>query len=199
MRAVLAPSVTAVSREKPVSQPLVTEIITTLGPPLPTFITPAGGRRVSPVCVETAGRCPGRAGPGDILGVQAGSFARASCLCSDDCADNYRRAMGKRRPVVEPVARRSHKQDAEATLAGRRAAHEVPASDRKALRYWYAENLQPRLSRMHPTEVAVGAAIGRSYAYLHRRRYAHSAPSALSKLGCPRGRRVAQGACRRAV
>jgi hypothetical protein len=50
-------------------------------------------------------------------------------------------------------------------LAGRRVAHKVAASDRKALRLWYAENLQPRLSRMHPTEIAVGAAMGRSYAY----------------------------------
>ena len=68
-------------------------------------------------------------------------------------------------PVVEPTARPSHKQDEEATLAGRRVAHKLRASDRKALRNWYAENLQPRLSRMHPTEVAVGTAMGRSYAY----------------------------------
>jgi hypothetical protein len=68
--------------------------------------------------------------------------------------------MGKRRPVVEPVARPTREQH-EAT----RAPHKVPAFDRKALRHWYAENLQPRLSKMHPTEVAVGAAMGRSYAY----------------------------------
>jgi hypothetical protein len=86
-------------------------------------------------------------------------------FCSDDCADSYRQAMGKRRPVVEPVAHRSRKQHHEATLAGRRAADNMPASNRKALRHWYAENLQPRLSRMHPTEIALGAAMGRSYAY----------------------------------
>ena len=73
--------------------------------------------------------------------------------------------MGKRRPVVEPVAHRSRKQHQEATLAGRRAAPNLPASDRKALRRWYAENLQPRLSRMHPTEIALSTAMGRSYAY----------------------------------
>ena len=50
-------------------------------------------------------------------------------------------------------------------LAGQLAAHKVPASDRKALRHWYAANLQPRLSKMHPTEVALGTAMGRSYAY----------------------------------
>ena len=74
--------------------------------------------------------------------------------------------MGKRRPVVEPVARLSRKQQQEATLAVRRAAHKVPASDRKALSHWYAEILQPRLSRMHPTEIASGTAMGRSYAYI---------------------------------
>jgi hypothetical protein len=73
--------------------------------------------------------------------------------------------MGKRRPVVEPVARPSHKQRQETALTGRRAANKVPASDRKALRHWYAENLQPHLSRMHPTEIALGTAMGRSYAY----------------------------------
>jgi hypothetical protein len=41
----------------------------------------------------------------------------------------------------------------------------LPASDRKALRHWYVESLQPRLSRQHPTEIALGAAMGRSYAY----------------------------------
>jgi hypothetical protein len=73
--------------------------------------------------------------------------------------------MGKRRPVVEPVASRSRKQHQEATLAGTRAAPNVPASDRKALRHWYAENLQPHLARMHPTDIAAGTAMGRSYAY----------------------------------
>jgi hypothetical protein len=75
--------------------------------------------------------------------------------------------MGKRRPVGGPVARAPRKQHQEATLAGEQAAtaHKVPTSDRKALRLWYAENLQPRLSRMHPTEIALGTAMGRSYAY----------------------------------
>jgi hypothetical protein len=75
------------------------------------------------------------------------------------------RRWGKRRPVVEPVARPSRKQYQEATLAGRRAVDKVPAPDLDALRQWYAENLQARLSRMHPTEIALGAAMGRSYAY----------------------------------
>jgi hypothetical protein len=107
--------------------------------------------------------------------------------------------MGKRRPVVEPVANRSRKQQQEATVAGRRAADKVPASDRKALRHWYAETLQPRLSRLHPTEVAVGAAMGRSYAYYVVAGTAHSTPAALSRLGRPRRCRVAQRVCRRVV
>jgi hypothetical protein len=73
--------------------------------------------------------------------------------------------MRKRRPTVEPFARTSHKQHPDTTLASRRAAAKLPASDRKALRRSYAENLQPRLSRMHPAEIALGAAMGRSYAY----------------------------------
>ena len=86
-------------------------------------------------------------------------------FCGEECAENYRQAMGKRRPVVEPVARASRKQHREATLAGRREAETLPASDGDALRRWYMEELQPRLSRMHPTEIALGAAMGRSYAY----------------------------------
>jgi hypothetical protein len=73
--------------------------------------------------------------------------------------------MGKRRPVVKPVARVPREQHRRATLAGRRAAERLPASDGDALRRWYTEELQPRLSRMHPTEIALGAAMGRSYAY----------------------------------
>ena len=41
----------------------------------------------------------------------------------------------------------------------------LPAPDSDALRRWYTEELQPRLSKMHPTEIALGTAIGRSYAY----------------------------------
>ena len=84
----------------------------------------------------------------------------------DDALNEIAREGARRRwESAAHVARASHKQHQEATLAGRRAAHMLPTSDRKALRHWYAENLQPRLSKMHPTEVAVGAAMGRSYAY----------------------------------
>jgi CRISPR/Cas system-associated endonuclease Cas1 len=163
MRAVLAPSIAAVTR-KP--QPLVREIVPTLAPPLPTFITAAGGRRISAPSVLKQ-----RAGVRDEpMPTTCWECGRAlsperRAFCSDDCADSYRQAMGKRRPVGEPVAHRSRTQHQEATIVGRRAAPNVPAFDRKALRIWYAENVQPRLSRMHPTEVALGTAMGRSYAY----------------------------------
>jgi hypothetical protein len=165
MHAALAPSAAASSR-KPALQPVITEIVPTLAPPLPTFITAAGGRRISAPSVLKQ-RAGVRDEPVPTACWECGRALSPErrVLCSDDCADSYRRAMGKRRPVVEPTARPSHKQDEEATLAGRRVVHKVRASDRKALRNWYAENLQPRLSRMHPTEVAVGTAMGRSYAY----------------------------------
>jgi hypothetical protein len=38
-------------------------------------------------------------------------------------------------------------------------------SDRKALRHWYSEELQPRLSRMSPNQTAQRTAVSRSYAY----------------------------------
>jgi hypothetical protein len=166
MRAVLAPSVAAVSRQRPVSQALVTEIIPALAPPLPTFITAAGGRRISAPSVLKQ-RAGVRDDPVPATCWECGRALSPErrAFCSDDCADSYRQAMGKRRPVLEPVARPAREQQQEATLADRRAADNVPASDRKALRHWYTENLQPRLSRMHPTEVAAGTAMGRSYAY----------------------------------
>jgi hypothetical protein len=165
MRAALALPVAAPSR-KSALQPLITEIVPTLAPPLPTFITAAGGRRISAPSVLKQ-RAGVRDDPVPATCWECGRAlpAERRAFCSDDCADSYRQAMGKRRPVVEPVAHRSREQRQEATLAGRRAALNVPASDRKALRHWYPENLQPRLSRMHPTEIAVGTAMGRSYAY----------------------------------
>ena len=103
------------------------------------------------------------------LGWLVAAYNRAPYLVTwamlEECTENYRRAPGKRRPVVEPVARVSHKQHRKAMLAGRRAAERLPASDGDALRRWYTKELQPRLSRMHPTEIALGAAMGRSYAY----------------------------------
>jgi hypothetical protein len=73
--------------------------------------------------------------------------------------------MEKRRPVLEAVTRAAHERHRETTLAGQRALEMLAASDRDALRHWYKEELQPRLSRMDPSEIASSAAMGRSYAY----------------------------------
>jgi hypothetical protein len=40
----------------------------------------------------------------------------------------------------------------------------LAASDRKALRHWYSEELQPRLSKS-PNQTPQGTAVRRSYAY----------------------------------
>jgi hypothetical protein len=56
-------------------------------------------------------------------------------------------------------------------------------SDRKSLRHWYSEELQPRLSRMTSSQIAQGTGVRRSYAYyivagtriLHPRHYPNPA------------------------
>jgi hypothetical protein len=157
LRAVLAPSVTPLSRAKPDAEPLMTRIVPTQMPQLRTFIPTTRGHRPAAVKDNPVPRACwdcGRALTPD-----------RRAFCSEECAENYRQAMGKRRPAVEPVALSKRKQHREVTLAGRRAAEKLPASDSDALRRWYAEELQPRLSKMHPTEIALGAAMGRSYAY----------------------------------
>jgi hypothetical protein len=50
-------------------------------------------------------------------------------------------------------------------LASQRAMKMLAESDRKALRHWYSEELQLRLSRMSPNQIAQGTAVRRSYAY----------------------------------
>jgi hypothetical protein len=157
VRAVLAPPVAPLSRAKPEAEPLMSGIVPTLMPQFRTFTPTARGHRPAAVKDNPVPRACwdcGRALTPD-----------RRAFCGEECAENYRRTMGKRRPVVEPVAHPARKQHREATLACRQAAERLPASDGDALRRWYTEELQPRLSRMHPTEVALGAAMGRSYAY----------------------------------
>jgi hypothetical protein len=157
MRAVLAPSVAPVSRVKPEAEPLMAGIVPMLMPPFRTFILAARGHRPLAVKDNPVPRACWECGRALTPDLRA--------FCGKECEDNYRQAMGKRRPVVEPVAHPTRKQHREATLAGRRVAERLHASDGDALRRWYTEELQPRLSKMHPTEVALGAAMGRSYAY----------------------------------
>jgi hypothetical protein len=162
VRPALAPFAVSSSRTERQSQPS----IPTLAPPLPAFITPAHGRRVSAMSVLKR-----RAGVSDEP-VPAACWECGRALtpdrrafCGDDCAANYRRVMGRRRVVVETVAPAARELQREATLAGRQATVKLPASDRKALGQWYTEELQPRLSRMSPAEIVRGAAVRRSYAY----------------------------------
>jgi CRISPR/Cas system-associated endonuclease Cas1 len=156
VRAVLAPPVASLTPVKPEAQ-LMTGMGPTLMPQLRTFIPTARGHRPAAVKDNPVPRACWDCG--------RALTADRRAFCSEECAENYRRAMTKRRPVVEPVARVSRIQQRKATLAGRRVAERLPGSDGDALRRWYTEELQPRLSRMHPTEIALGVAMGRSYAY----------------------------------
>jgi CRISPR/Cas system-associated endonuclease Cas1 len=156
VRAVLASPAAPLSRAKPEAKPMK-GIVPTLMPQLGTFIPTARGHRPAAVKDNPVPRACWHCGRALTPDRRA--------FCSEKCAENYRRAMAKRRPVIEPVAHPARKQHREATLTGRRAAERLPASDGDALRRWYWNELQPRLSRLHPTEVALGAAMGRSYAY----------------------------------
>jgi hypothetical protein len=154
VRAVLAPSVAPLSRAKSEAEPLMTGITPWLMPQLSAFIPTARGHRPTAVKDNPVPRACWDCG--------RALTADRRAFCGEECAESYRRAMGRRRPVVEPVARAPRKQHQ--TPAGRRAAERLPASEDDALRRWYRNELQPRLSRLHPTEVALGAAMGRSYA-----------------------------------
>ena len=83
----------------------------------------------------------------------------------DDCSKDYRKSMGKRRSAGEAAAPAARVRQPETATPGYGAIEALFNPDRKALRRWYAEELQPRLSRMDPTEIVRGAAVQRSYAY----------------------------------
>ena len=87
MRAVLAPSVVAVSREKPVSRPLPREIMPTLAPPLPMFITAAGGRRISaPSVLKQRAGVRDEPVPTTCWECGRALSPERRVFCSDDCA-----------------------------------------------------------------------------------------------------------------
>jgi CRISPR/Cas system-associated endonuclease Cas1 len=162
VRAALAPSVVSPSRGELQSQPSIPQLAT----PLSTFISAAHGRRVSAPSVLRQ-RAGVREEPVPTMCWECGRALTPDrrAFCSDDCAENYRRAMGKRRTVVEAPIPASRERHRKATLASQRAVKTLPSPDRKALRQWYAAELQPQLSRMDPAEIAAGTAMGRSYAY----------------------------------
>lgn len=165
VHAALMPTVHPLSRTKRESGRLYTKI-SALAMPLPNFITAAHGRRVSAPSVLKQ-RAGVRDDPVPLACWECGQALSPDrrAFCSDDCEHEYRRAMGKRRPGVEPASPVSREWHQEAARAGQRAVTGLPASDRSALRHWYLEELQPRLSRMSPSEIVRGAAVRRSYAY----------------------------------
>jgi CRISPR-associated endonuclease Cas1 len=137
-----------------------------LAPPLPAFNSLARGHR-PPALSAIRQRCGLR---DDLVPRMCWECGRAlpvprRAFCSGDCAENYRWAIGTRRPVVAATTRASYDRHREATLAGQRAADKLSASDRAALRQWYEMELQPQLSKMRASEIVRGAAMGRTYAY----------------------------------
>jgi hypothetical protein len=92
-------------------------------------------------------------------------FADRRTFCGDDCKEEYRRAIGKRRVVVEATVPETREHQRVATIASHQAVKTLPRADRKALRRWYTEELQPRLSKLNPAEIERGTAVRRSYAY----------------------------------
>jgi CRISPR-associated endonuclease Cas1 len=154
------------SRAQPASQRGTRPVIQSLAPRLPAFISSAlGQRQLSLSRVRLSGGLRDDAVPRMCWECGRALPARRRAFCGDDCAENYRWAMGKRRPIVAAVTRASYDRHREATLGGQRAAHMLPASDRDALRSWYRTELQPRLSKMRASEIVRGAAMGRTYAY----------------------------------
>jgi CRISPR-associated endonuclease Cas1 len=141
-------------------------MIPPLAPPLPAFIAPTRGHR--PAALPEARLRGGlRDDPVPRICWECGRALTEArrAFCSDDCAENYRWAMGTRRPIVAATTRASYDRHREATLAGQRAAEMLPASDRDTLRRWYQTELPPRLSKMRASEIVRGAAMGRTYAY----------------------------------
>jgi hypothetical protein len=162
VRAALAPSAVSASRAEIPSQPLVPPFT----PSLPGFMTATGRRRVSaPSALRQ--RAGVRVEPLPTMCWECGRALSPDrrTFCSDDCAENYREAMGRRRPAVEAAAPTAHERQREAVEVSERAIKALSSTDRRALRRWYTEELQPRLSRMSPTEIVQGAAVRRSYAY----------------------------------
>ena len=153
VRPALLPRTVSRTRAEPESQHSSQNIVTRV-PPLRAFVTAARGLRPAAIKDNPVPRACWECGR--ALAPERRAF------CSSDCQEDYRRAMGKRRPSVEAPTRASRER---VTLGDQRAAKKLRASDRSALRDWYRVELQPRLSRMSPSEIVRGAAVRRSYAY----------------------------------
>jgi len=160
-----SPPAGRMSRAEPASQHRG-PVIPPLAPPLPAFMGPARGHRPSALAGARL-RSGLRDDPVPRMCRECGRTlpAERRAFCTDDCAENYRWAMGKRRPVVAAITRASYDQHREATLAGQQAADMLSPSERAVLRRWYETELQPRLSKLPAREIVQGAAMGRTYAY----------------------------------
>ena len=165
VRAALMPRPATVSRAGLEAQPLMGRMIPTLAPPLPGFIAARGHRSSASSVLKRRAGVRDEPVPATCWECGRALSAESRTFCSDECAENYRRAMAKRRTAVEGATRAARERHQDATIMGQQATEMLAASDRRALRQWYTEVLQPRLSRMHPSEIAVRAAMGRSYAY----------------------------------
>ena len=131
IRAVLAPSTTAPARIEQEPMPLISALL----PPLPGFITATVGRRLSgrSVLRQRAGI---REEPVPAMCWERGRALSGDrrTFCGDDCREEYRQEMGKRRPTagtVTPAARERQRK-----VTGRPALKTLPRVDRKALRRW---------------------------------------------------------------
>jgi len=162
IRATLAPAAVTHLSVEPEPKPLIPRLM----PPLSAFIAVTGGRRLSAPAVLRQ-RAGVRDDPVPLACWECGRALAAGrrAFCSDACQRDYRRAMAKplhtAAEAVSHVTRNSQKvpDGVQPGLAG------LPKSHRQALRQWYAEELQPRLSRMNPAEIERRAGVRRSYAY----------------------------------
>lgn len=162
VRAALAPAAVAPSRAEQEPTPLIPALL----PPLPSFITVTGERRLLAPSVLRR-RTGVKEEPVPVMCWECGRAASPDrrTFCSDDCTEDYRKAMGKRRPTVQTIAPAARERQRKEAVTGRPVLKTLPRADRKALRRWYTEELQPRLSLMNPTEIEQGASVRRSYAY----------------------------------
>lgn len=190
VHAALSPPAAWRSRAKHEPRPL----IPTLTTPLPSFITATRGRRMSAPSVLKQ-RAAVKEEPVSAMCWECGRALSPDrrTFCGDDCAENYSRAMGKRRPTVDAAAPEARERQRETTVADQRPIKTLARTERQALRRWYTEELQPRLSRMSPAEIERGTVVRRSYAYYivagtrvpHRRHYPSLA--ALVGVKLPKG------------
>lgn len=156
-RAALAPLIA------PSLRPKAERLIPPLAPPLSSFIAAEHGRMSGPAALKRRAGVKAEPVPAACWECGRGLAPEHRSFCGDDCADDYRRAMSKRLPAPE-VAAVPLIEPQKAPAATVRAVR-LPKVDRKVLVQWYQAELQPRLSKLTPSEIVMRAAVRRSYAY----------------------------------